>query len=105
MAKNKRTEKQPVTKLTPDEIFDALRNPEVENIYLADGAIDGEKLTFICSDRKNGDVVPLAILLDKKAVKVLKNMEDDLARIEEDEPEDGDGEDGEDGDEDEAFAP
>ena|SRR3990167_6254483 len=96
---NRRSKKQPVTKLTAEEIFDTLRDPSIENYFLADGVIDGEKLSFVCSERSNGDVVPMLLVLDRKAVKVLKGMEEELIRLDEQDPSDEDDEDNdEDGD-------
>lgn len=103
----KKSEKQIVTKLKSGEIFDALRDGDNENIFLCDGLLDEEKVTFVAAKRKNGDIVPLALLLDKKAAKTLDRMTEDLQQLEEDGPgdddDDADGDDGE--DEDDDFEP
>lgn len=101
MSKRKDAKTKP-TKMSPDEIFDGLRNPDNENVFLVDGKIDGNDVVFVASERSNGDVVPIALLLDKAAFSTLHEMEEELSRREEDGDEDD--EDGDDEDED-GFEP
>jgi hypothetical protein len=82
------------------QLFEALRDPEVQNFALAKGEIDGTPAHFIVAegDDESDDDVPVALLLDKK---MLGKLEAAVDALRGDEPEDED-EDEDEPDEDEA---
>ena len=91
-----------MAKSQADRIYDAIRDPEVD-LVLSDGEIAGEKVDFIMAPQDEDDEdqdVPIALILDKRALKLLKEVEN--AILEDDEDHDQDGDEAERNDEDEA---
>lgn len=99
--------KIPVTKLDADQILDGIRSAGDEKVFLVDGNLDGQKVTFVCAVRGNGDEVPLCLVLDRAGCKALDKMSQELdARREAAEgPGDEDDDEDESDDEDAGFEP
>lgn len=72
-----------------ERIWQALRNPAVENLELGDGDIGGVKVTFVlAAGEDEEDDEPVAILLDRKTLRALKEALDVEPEDDEDDPED-----------------
>lgn len=101
--KPKDEDKLVTTRLNVDQIFDAIHDPEnpgYKHVDLIDGELDGKKATFIAAER-DGDMVPLALILDAKTAKRLNAIIEAKNEAEEED----DDEDDEDEDEDDGFEP
>ena len=51
-----------------ERYYDAIRDPDVDNIFLGEGSINGFRGMFIVAEDKHGDLKPLALILDKKTL-------------------------------------
>lgn len=66
-------------------LLEAIRDPEVDNIVLAEGALDGVKCSFLIHEKDDGEDVPVAILLTPALVKALRMDVDEEDEEEEEE--------------------
>lgn len=75
-------------KTKPEDIFDALRDPETNNLDLADGTLAGEKVTFVvaCEDDEDEGKI-IALLVDDKTRELLDWALDDVDVDEDEEDE------------------
>jgi len=69
-------------------IFEALRDPEIENIEFCSGEYLGETVSYAVKIDRKGNAVPIALLLTAKTLKLIEDAANIVIEKLEEEPED-----------------